>query len=52
MKSDRLIHEITADYGQEDPDRLRRRLKSLRTQIKNEIFYEFRKSETRIKDLY
>ena len=37
MKSDTLIHEITADYGDDRHNELRRELLRLRFQIKREV---------------
>jgi hypothetical protein len=52
MKSTTLIHEITADFGGDDPDKLRRNLKSLRTQVKNEVLGKVKNCTGLIKLLY
>lgn len=52
MKSIQMIYDITAEFGQEDSDRLRRMLISLRTQVKNEILYHSRQTIFKINKLY
>ena len=38
MKSTTLIHEISAEFGEDRTQELNRELKKLRTQIKAEVF--------------